>query len=90
MPSLADLFSGKPVTDVGATVYRFVSPAVMHLAVSVDKACSRPWGFGSTVFSCVLVVFGGQQLCLAGSIGFQTGTGSPACVLSWSCATLTD
>jgi hypothetical protein len=27
MPSLADLFSGKPVTDVGATVYRFVSPA---------------------------------------------------------------
>jgi uncharacterized membrane protein YdjX (TVP38/TMEM64 family) len=24
MPSLADLFSGKPVTDVGATVYRFI------------------------------------------------------------------
>jgi uncharacterized membrane protein YdjX (TVP38/TMEM64 family) len=24
MPSLADLFSGKPVTDVGATVYRFL------------------------------------------------------------------
>lgn len=42
MPTLADLFSGKPVDDVGAAVYRFVSTPRTQLSAAQHTSCMHP------------------------------------------------